>query len=81
MRNTNVIEFGEIRELLMIWDQVRDRIISGRTAGVCVALLDELEQETIMLGGVFKKDPARVLRSALKARTALRQPEFKVSRM
>jgi hypothetical protein len=80
MKNAKVVLLGPIRELLAEWDRVRDGILAGQVKGWATTLMDESEGETVFLGGIYKTDPEKATRAALRqsaARMLLEDPPLK----
>lgn len=69
MKNTKIKNLGQIRELLHVWDEVRQGILSGSVRGISAALKFE-DSESIYLGGHYREDPQAALGAALKASAA-----------
>lgn len=65
-----VINLGTVRNLMTEWDKVRQKIAAGGVASWAVTLQDDLGDESIYLGGVYKEDPAAALKAALRLSAA-----------
>lgn len=71
MKKTRIVDLGSVRDLLVEWEKVRASIIQGRTTGFQTTLMDESQEETVYLGGVYKQDPKLALSAILKTSAAL----------
>lgn len=74
MKDVQVINLAETRELLAEWDKVRSAILAGHLSGFHAGFRTSLGAETIFLGGVFRTDPMAAMRGILRASAARAMP-------
>jgi hypothetical protein len=67
---SNVVNLGQVRNLLAEWDKVREHIIAGDIAGWAATIRNNSGRETVYLGGVFRNDSRLTLSAALRMSTA-----------
>jgi hypothetical protein len=66
VKYSNVVNLGQVRDILAVWDEVRDHLISGEVDRFQVTLGSPTGKETVYLGGVFKEDGMAAISAALK---------------
>lgn len=74
MKSTNVVNLGQRRDILAIWNEVRTELLAGNVDRFLVTLGSPSGEETVYIGGVFKEDPEAALGAALKM-SAIRMME------
>lgn len=70
MKNVQVINLGETRELLAELDKARSAILAGHTAGFYAGRISSTGEEEVFLGGVFRENATAAVKSMLKAAAA-----------
>jgi hypothetical protein len=73
MKNTQVINLGPIRDrraLLVLWEKVRERIMSGEITAFQAVFQDSDLLESVFVGGSYKHDSQKAARAALKLSAA-----------
>lgn len=70
MKNVQVINLGETRELLAELDRTRAAILAGHLAGFYAGRLSTTGEGKLFLGGVFRDNPSAAVKSMLKAAAA-----------
>lgn len=66
MRNTKIVNLGQVRDLLAQWEMVRELILSGRLTGFHLAVQEFDGGESIYSGGVYRTDHEAALRAVMK---------------
>lgn len=87
MKNTKVVNLGRVRNLYAEWEKVREHFRSEAISGFQLSVIGANGKETLYVGGVYKEEPKRALRSLLRisaVRTLtedepLEAPEFRAS--
>lgn len=70
MKNVQVINLGETRQLLAELDKARSAILAGHLAGFHAGFQRTSGEETLYLGGVYQRDPTSAVKGILKAAAA-----------
>jgi hypothetical protein len=70
VKNTKIVDLGEIRDVLVEWDRVRTHLLTQRAKGFQLAIIGPDESEAIFTGGIYKQDPLRALSASLKCSAA-----------
>jgi hypothetical protein len=68
--HTRVVNIGKVRDLLVEWEKVRQRITSGQITGFQTVFCDGTNNETIFMGGVYRDDPQAGIAATLKLSAA-----------
>jgi hypothetical protein len=73
LKNTKVIHLGPIRDrkaLLVLWEKVRERIMSGEVTAFQAVFQDSDLLESVFVGGSYRQDSQKAARAALKLSAA-----------
>lgn len=62
----NVVNLGQVRDLLAEWERVKAHIVGGKITGFHATFRDSEQTETTFAGGVYREDPAQAARAALR---------------
>lgn len=81
VKNTKIVNLGQVRDLLAEWEKVRAAIMTGKIDGWFAAFRDTEAQESIYMGGVYKEDPQEALKAALRVSAARTLIEDEPSRL
>lgn len=90
MKEQQVINLGETRELLAEWNEVRVSILAGQVSGFHAGVRNRNGDERVHLAGVYRDDPMEAVRSMFRAAAACADrpmaapteaPPFRASRM
>jgi hypothetical protein len=68
--HTRVVNIGKVRDMLVEWEKVRQHIVTGHIAGFQTVFCDDLDKETIFLGGVYRANPHAAIAATLKLSAA-----------
>lgn len=60
-----VVNLGDVRDLLGVWDKVRQQLAKGQSKGFALCLMDESGKETIYLGGHYECNAQDALKAAM----------------
>lgn len=67
---TKIVHLGAVRSLLPQWEAVRQQILGGTITGFQIALQGQDSTETLYVGGVYRADAAKALKTTLKLSAA-----------
>jgi hypothetical protein len=70
VKNTKIIDLGQVRDLFAEWEKVRQHLATMHVKGFQIALVGPDDKETVYTGGVYKEDPLRALSATLKLSAA-----------
>lgn len=70
MKNTKIVDLGQVRDVFVEWDKVRQHLASRKIRGFQITLIGDDDSETVYTGGVYKEDPLRALSATLKSSAA-----------
>lgn len=67
MLSKKVVQLGSVRELLMLVDELRGRILAGKTTDIHATLMNDGGEENVIASGVYVNDPQLAIRAILNA--------------
>ena len=70
MKNTKIIDLGQVRDVFAEWEKVRQHLATMHVKGFQIALIGPDDSETVYMGGVYKVEPLRALSATLKMSAA-----------
>lgn len=70
METTNVVNLGQVRNLLAEWEKVREHIVAGSIEGWAATIRSKAGVETVYLGGVYREDSQLALSAGLRLSAA-----------
>ena len=70
MKNTKIVNLGQVRNLLTLWEAVRSSFKSGKYKGFQLTLIGEDNRDTVFVGGVYQEEPLRAVSAMLKSSAA-----------
>jgi hypothetical protein len=70
VKNTKIVDLGQIRDVFVEWDKVRRHLATSKVRGFQITLIGDDDSETVYTGGVYKENPLRALSATLKSSAA-----------
>jgi hypothetical protein len=70
MKNTKIVDLGQIRDIVSEWGRVREHLATRKAKAFQLVLMGDDDEETVFIGGIYKQDPQRALSAALKCSAA-----------